>query len=175
LSLLLKGAVELYDFCNESILKLNADGQIETGNKECKEKIMPIEKWTNAFIIYISIYLQNHPDKVHEMLHYLLNIRECALRQGDTAWRTYDEQFRLRQVLSPQSWSQINNDLWWRCMQVRDAQTPMSNTRRYTCNDYNKGSCTWQNCRFSHNCSKCNGVHPEIQCNNFSPLTNFQS
>ncbi|XP_060563096.1 uncharacterized protein LOC132722588 [Ruditapes philippinarum] len=119
LMLLLKGAVELSEFCKGTVFKLDSEGHIESAQKECKEQINCIEKWTNAFIIYASIYLSSHADKIYEILHYMFNIRDCASRQGGLSWRTYDEQFRLRQAIAPQSWSKINNELWWRCVQVR--------------------------------------------------------
>lgn len=89
------------------------------------------------------------------------------MRQGVLAWRIYDEQFRLRQAICPASWSQINNDLWWRCIQVKDTQThqPSQNTSNYACNDYNKGNCTGPNSKFAHRCAKCNLFgHPEVKC-----------
>ena len=62
---------------------------------------MSIEKWTDAFLIFSSIYLKAHPDKASELLHYAYTIRECAVHKGGTAWRTYDEQVRLRQAQTP--------------------------------------------------------------------------
>ena len=46
-----------------------SDGRIETSRKACKDKINYIERWTDAFIIYSSIY------------HYMYNVREYAARQ----------------------------------------------------------------------------------------------
>lgn len=169
LALLLKGAVELADHCNSSVLKLNSDGALETSRKECKEKITSIEKWTNAFLIYASIYLQAFPDKTLEVIHYMYNIRECAGRQSGYAWREYDEQFRLRQASAPASWSAINNDLWWRCVLVTDHASqakPSSDRLKYTCHDYNKGNCRWPNCKFTHACARCGSSHPEATCSN---------
>ena len=82
LALLLKGAIEIKEFCSGSILKLSVDGQIEARQRECKEKITTIEKWTDAFVIYTSIYLTANPGKTNEMLHDMYNIRECARNQG---------------------------------------------------------------------------------------------
>jgi hypothetical protein len=33
-----------------------------------------------------------------------------------------------------------------------------------TCRDWNKGSCTRENCRFGHRCNNCKGDHPRTQC-----------
>jgi hypothetical protein len=164
-ALLLKGAIELSEFFRGGIVTVNSELQLVSAPKECKDQIYDIEKWTNAFIIYASIYLSNHSDKVYELLHYMYNIRECAMRQGGSAWKTYDEQFRLRQAITPSPWSKINNDLWWRCMQVRQPDQAQNVSKfKYTCLDFNNGRCTWQNCKFPHLCAKCNAPHPEINC-----------
>lgn len=169
LALLLKGAVDLAEFCSGSFLKLSADGRIESSQRECKDKINSIERWTDAFIVYTSIYLTAHPGKMHEMLHYMNNIRECAKYQAGEAWKVYDEQFRLRQALHPAPWSQINNDLWWRCMQLKPqnygVQTrPATQNFSYSCKDFNNGVCRWPNCKFTHACSKCGGPHTVANC-----------
>lgn len=118
LALLLKGAVDLAEFGAGNVVRLCSDGTLETRQRECREKIDTIERWTDAFTIYMSVYLSSYPEKTLEILHYMYNIRECAKYQGGGAWKVYDEQFRLRQAANPTPWSQINNDLWWRCMQV---------------------------------------------------------
>ena len=164
LALLLKGSVELSEFCKGSVFRLSSDGHLESAQRECKDQISSIEKWTNAFIIYASIYLSTHADKVYEILHYMFNIRDCAVRQGGLAWQAYDEQFRLRQAITPSPWCKINNDLWWRCVQVKPSLRTTINSYRYTCNDFNAGSCTWPNCKFSHTCATCSAPHSAINC-----------
>ncbi|MEW8547292.1 MAG: hypothetical protein AB2693_27610 [Candidatus Thiodiazotropha sp.] len=174
LALLLKGGMELKEFCSGGALKLNSEGGIEMKPKVCKEKIQSIEKWTDAFLIYASVYLTAHQDKTNEILHYIFLIREAALKQkGSFCWRDYDEQFRIRQANSPSSWSVINNDLWWRCMQVRAAEPTnqaagnSAVTKSYSCNDFNKGTCHWPFCRFPHLCSNCGSTqHGAASCIN---------
>jgi len=169
LAILLKGAIEMNALCSGGYLTLNSEGRLETKQFECKDKIMSIEKWTDAFLIYSSIYLKAHPDKTPELLHYAYTIRECAVRQGGTAWKTYDEQFRLRQAQTPASWGCINNDLWWRCISLRENAAHTSNTNSsYTCNDFNKGGCSRPNCKFAHHCSSCGASHAQMNCQNHS-------
>lgn len=170
-ALLLKGAVELADFCSGASLRLTQDGRLETGPKECKDKITSIEKWTDAFIIFMSIYITCHQERTHELLRYMWNIRECAARQSGFAWRTYDEQFRLRQASALAPWGQINNDLWWRCMLVRDnsGMTQKQSKLKPTCHFFNAGSCTWKNCKFNHLCNRCGENHPAVRCTHPRP------
>lgn len=170
LALLLKGGMELKDFCSGGSLKLNADGAIEMKSKVCKEKIPTIEKWTDAFLIYSSVYLTAYPDKAAQLLHYMFVIREAAARQKGFCWRDYDEQFRIRQANNLSSWSVINNDLWWRCMQVRETSAGTGDNtvspKLYTCNDFNRGVCRWPSpCRYPHSCSSCGSAqHGAFAC-----------
>ena len=169
---MLKGSVELNELVTGSVLKLNAEGHIESKPRECKDKIVSIEKWTDAFIVFSSIYLAKFPEKVHELLHYVFNVRESALNKGGFAWRAYDEQFRLRQVFSPATWAKINTDLWWRCTQNREplggSASPLSRpvlaSNKFSCHDFNNGFCKWPNCRFSHTCAGCGGHHSHVNC-----------
>ena len=167
LACLLKGSSELSELASGSILKLTADGQIESRPKQCTDKIANIERWTDAFIIFASIYLAKFPTKTGELLQYMFNIRESAVNKGGFAWRNYDEQFRLRQALNPSSWAHINSDLWWRCTLTKETSDVPSHTitgNKFTCNDFNNGQCRWPNCRFNHICSGCGGNHAEISC-----------
>jgi len=111
MALLLKGAMELNDICSGSIFQITANGTIEAKAKECKEKVQSIAKWTDAFMIFMAVYLKQHAAKAGEMLQYMALIREAAVRHGDYHWRTYDEQFRIRQATSPMSWAKLNQDL----------------------------------------------------------------
>lgn len=173
LSLLIKGAVELAELYSGSTLKLNTDGTIAVRPTVCKDDIGTIERWTDAFIVYMSIYLSTHPSKIHEMLHYFYVIRECASRQGGQFWKIYDQQFRLRQATTPSSWSVINQGLWSRCL------PSMQDTYRYKqfgvesrkhgqsqniCVAFNKGSCSWPSCKYNHACINCGGTHNIMNC-----------
>lgn len=166
LALMLKGAVELTDFCRGTTLRLGENGVLESKVNTCKDKLSSIERWTDAFIVYMSVYLKKYPGKAGEMLQYMSLIRECSRRQGGYAWRSYDEQFRLRQSMFPSSWSAVNQDLWLRCMSTRDisndplvVQKPIGK-----CFEYNKGHCPWPSCKYSHSCTACGQAHPHIYC-----------
>ena len=49
LALLLKGGMELQDFCEGGSLKLTSNGDIEMRAKVCKDKVPSIDKWTDVF------------------------------------------------------------------------------------------------------------------------------
>ena len=104
-ALLLKGNIELDQICTSNVLHVNDKCQIESRAKLVNDKIMSIEKWTDAFLIFISVYIRRHPGKIQDLLQYMAIIWEAANRSPPSmTWRTYDEQFRLRQAASPQPW-----------------------------------------------------------------------
>jgi len=121
LALLLKGPVELADYTNGGSVFVLNNGSLESRPKECKDVISSIERWSDAFIIFMDIYLSAQPQRLHEMLHYFYTIRECAARQGGIFWKEYDHMFRSRQAVMPSSCSALNHDLWLRCMYFREA------------------------------------------------------
>ena len=122
--LLLKGAVELQSLCSGGLLHITNQGFLEARALESrsdlsKDKVPNIEKWTDAFLVFTSIYLKKYPHKAQELLQYINIIREAASRSpsfASLAWRSYDEQFRIRQASSPQPWDKLNPDLWLRVM-----------------------------------------------------------
>ena len=82
LSILLKGAVELNDVQVESFLGLDKNGHIVPKPKLNIDKISSIEKWTDAFLIFSSIYTEAHPEHSQGLLHYIFIIREAAAKYG---------------------------------------------------------------------------------------------
>ena len=182
LSLLLKTSIELAEFCSGGILHYNyAKGLIESRQKISKQTIQNIDEWTDAFLIFSSVYLQKFPDKAIEILKYMSVIREAATRYPTTAWVQYDQQFRLCQAdeSSRQSWGSLNAELWLRVMSnpsqsnsvltIKSKQatpvSPSERTNSLTCHAFNAGNCTWNACKFRHVCEACNSsLHGRSSC-----------
>ena len=79
-----------------------------------KAKIDSLAKWTSAFLVYSSIFIDFHPQRAQEMLKYIQIIRSAAIRFGSIGWRLYDSHFRMRQQRNPQNlWSTIDSELWF--------------------------------------------------------------
>ena len=94
-------------------LSVNQDGSIVWKRNKPKTQIVSINTWTSAFLVYSSIYLQRHPSRVQELLKYADIVRTAASRFGGWGWRSYDQQFRMRQQSQPsRSWSIIDGELW---------------------------------------------------------------
>ena len=100
---------------------INEDLKLSVDDKGCfvwkqhrpKRQINSIHTWTSAYLVYASVFLSAHPEKVQEILKYAHTIRTAASRFGGWGWKTYDMQFRMRQQLHPQrSWASLDGELW---------------------------------------------------------------
>lgn len=103
------------DFSRQLII--NEDGTLEYRPRAAKS-IHTIFEWTNAFIIFASIYLKKHPDKASKILQYMNVIREPEAGHKGLKWKIYNKQFLYRQIHNPTSWAKLHPDLWLRVMTV---------------------------------------------------------
>ena len=94
-------------------LAVSQGGQIVWKRNKPKQVITSIHSWTTAFLIFSSIFVEAHPTRAQELLRYAHLIRTIHARFGGWGWRSYDQQFRMRQESHPQnSWSIIDGELW---------------------------------------------------------------
>lgn len=96
-------------------LTVNSAGEIifKPASNNLNSKISSIESWTDAFIIYASIYSAAHPERHQELLKYMSTIRTAAKRCKSLGWKLYDQQFRHRIAMDPsRTWSAIDYELW---------------------------------------------------------------
>jgi hypothetical protein len=89
-------------------------------------QIKNIFDWTSAFIRFMGIYLQHHPGKSLEMLHYMDIIRLAYTKWGGFGWRAYDEQFRvlISRFQNTKCWLVIDQHLWSLCGRYQYHQKP---------------------------------------------------
>ena len=145
LALLLNGRAALNDIFSGGLLHVSPDGQIEAKPRQSKETVPNIECWTDAFLIFASIYTVRYPDKVQELFTYVSIIQDASSKFPITSCRSYDEQFRMRQAIKVMSWGHINPDLWLRIMPPSVnknllSQSGQSSTATNTCRFFNKKS-----------------------------------
>ena len=149
-------------------------GTIEVKPKPARV-VQNIREWTNAFLIFSDILIKKNPEKAVELLQYMALIREAEARaQGSFAWRQYDENFRMRQAVQPQSWAKINSDLWLRAMTFPALSQPLTTSfNRYSsnkprlrpCFDFNSPrGCSFKPCKYDHLCTACRGRHSLTKC-----------
>ena len=70
-------------------LGLSADGQFMI-TPAAGRKITTIEEWSDAFLVYSSLYLATHPSETQAVLKYFSTIRLAAKRHLGLGWQGYD-------------------------------------------------------------------------------------
>ena len=199
LSILLNKGVE---HNSSSTFSINEKGELEIKKKSAKA-ITTIREWTDAFLVFAAIVIQKSPELALDLLQYMSLIREAETRShGSMAWLSYDESFRMRQAIYPQSWSKINSDLWLRAMTLPafpQPSIPMSyksnnlpafpqpttpTSPRFNnqpkpfgniCFEFNSlPGCTFKKCRYLHVCLACRGPHKQQECLRMNLGPNFR-
>lgn len=159
---------------DESKLSINKDGELVLKQAQHKQRIGNVEVWTDAFVIFSSIYLMAHPDQAQSLLKYMHTIRTGAKRHVGIGWKNYDIQFRLRLASDPnsRSFDTIDYELWLMYMasnplSVQNTSLPTGYgpvTSKLKCYDYNFRQCMKGNCKYTHLCLNCNNPHPYRYC-----------
>ena len=79
-------------------------------------ELLPIhtfQDWAEAWIVFASLYLQFHPDKVGQLMGYFLQISKIQRDSYSGGWLAYDRAFRKRVAENPSaSWSDIDVNLF---------------------------------------------------------------
>ncbi|XP_062605774.1 uncharacterized protein LOC134267583 [Saccostrea cucullata] len=166
-------------------------GSIKLNSKQSGKPPLSIYQWTNAFITFMSIYIESNSQSASNLLKYMSTVRHLHASNGDSAWRLYDEQFRKLREVSDLPWQQPLNELIIRVTTMSKSQNQTfprnktSNNQPFRgpirfCYTYNNGQqCTSTNCPYRHICSLCKETHPRIQCakqkSDTQNATNFRS
>ncbi|XP_061167326.1 uncharacterized protein LOC133176185 [Saccostrea echinata] len=146
------------------------NGELVLKPKHKEIKITSIETWTNAFLIFTSIYLTKFPEHIQSILKYINIIRTAAQRSTNLNWLNYDVQFRLKRSRNHTlDWGSVDAELW--LLYVTHGQTTLSQqapnhtSKSPKCFDFNyKGTCGRPYCTYQHACIKCSNSHPLINC-----------
>lgn len=150
-----------------------SDDKIIVGPKSSESKINDIQQWTDAFLVFASIYTAAHPSSVSGILKYLHTVRLGASRSGGTGWKNYDIQFRLKKETNPSmSWAIVDQELWLLYMYSSNLSisrskysTSLTPNSSMKCYDFNyKTLCSRIQCPYSHLCLKCSKPHPFVRC-----------
>lgn len=150
-----------------------SNGELVTREKTLF-KITSIEKWSDAFLTFMSIFTGAHPNRSQELLKYMHDVRLGASTNRGMGWKLYDEQFRLRRAANPStSWGVVDLELWLKYM-VQTLPLPTSAISSFghtKCFDFNYRFCSRQFCTYQHLCIRCGGEHSFISCPLAKPFT----
>ena len=71
---------------------------------------MDIKVWAQCFASYIRVVATTEPERVAELLGYMINIIRAKQDFEGSAWVTYDDTFRRQAANNKQKiWSNINS------------------------------------------------------------------
>ena len=159
-----------------------------TGRKNVnKKELLSILQWTNAFDIFMSIYLSKFPDLILALIKYGFNIRSMSKQFGFPAVKIYDENFRRVRKLMNLNWDQINDELWRMAAFPNNyspqgiSRNPQFKSGKNIVNPFQRraqqqfpngycwafcrsGVCTEQSCKLKHQCVHCGKKHGTISC-----------
>lgn len=142
-------------------------GNITLSSKYKPKVITDIQVWTDAFLVYASIYVLAHPECSTALFKYMHTIRLGASRAKALGWRDYDIQFRLKKECNPNmSFAVVDQELWLLYMYSPLAvQGSVTQNIPLRCYEFNyKGQCNKSVCQYKHECILCSLNHPYIKC-----------
>ena len=76
-----------------------------------KKQITSIGDWTDAMLIFLSLYIQKHPEQTLPLIKYCTTVREAAARFGTKGALAYDASVRMKIALNPMlRWDALDNE-----------------------------------------------------------------
>ncbi|XP_033725243.1 LOW QUALITY PROTEIN: uncharacterized protein LOC117315208 [Pecten maximus] len=144
-------------------------GELRMSAKTQSIKIMDIDKWTDAFLVFISLYGAAHPTQIAGMLKYMHTVRLRSRRTSGLGWKQYDEQFRLRKARNPSaSWGVVDQELWLLYLYINHQPQQVASvvaSPALKCYDFNySNNCSKNPCPYMHKCLRFSGNHPSMNC-----------
>ena len=153
LALLLQNS-NLIEASNQQKLSI-VQGQLVIQQKQ-QPKITNIELWTDAFLIFLSIYCSAHVQKIQGLLKYMNTVRLGAKRCGTNHFgcKQYDKQFKLNIADNLNAnWADVDVELWLLYINPHNVNESFTSNMIYKCYAFNyNGVCSKQNCTYSHCC-----------------------
>lgn len=163
---------------------LDKNDELKIVRNKMKKRITTISEWTDAFILFMKIFIQKFPARSSELINYLEIIRYAAAYHKNLGWLLYDRKFRAKAANHRAlNWGVLDQQLWLRIFTASPGQLeedlslfiqgpPISSEGVATkgariCVNFNRGAeCVSSPCPFRHVCNRpfCNAVHPGIRC-----------
>ena len=74
-----------------------------------KKQVTDIISWSQCFLVYMAVMHKKFPDKVPNMIAYMLTIVRAQQEFEDPGWRIYDHNYRLKAAASGnQNWAELD-------------------------------------------------------------------
>ncbi|XP_061184933.1 uncharacterized protein LOC133192943 [Saccostrea echinata] len=98
----------------EKYKSVDKDGQLIFVKTNEKGSLKTINKWIEAFHIFVAIYAEKFPHEIGKLMTYAHTVQKIADSCGDRAALLYDEKFRRWREKEPSScaWDKKNIELY---------------------------------------------------------------
>ena len=184
--------VELGDLLPEALreaqfekVKDNKD-ESKTSNKRKHLISSPLD-WMAAFATYTAVAVHFKPQRAFDLAAYTSIVINLAREGKGAAWSRYDRVFRQAAAVNPElPWNRREQDIWLTSAldtsfipathsAPQQGQPPAQRVPEI-CRKWNKGSCTFPQCRFRHVCFVClESGHVTQNCPLLSTSANHRS
>ena len=142
--------------------------------EQAQKRITNIHQWTDAFMVYMAVYLECHDSDVASILKYMQIIRSIA-STNQSMFMVYDRDFRKLRAINNMSWDVIHQELYLSLIlragrpiafQPKFAESQRRQPfRNGLCFAFGAtGNCQKNGCQYKHACPTCGGNHPKFRC-----------
>ena len=142
--------------------------------EQAQKRITNIHQWTDAFLVYMAVYLECHDSDVASILKYMQIIRSIA-STNQSMFMVYDRDFRKLRAINNMSWDVIHQELYLSlslragrpiAFQPKFAESQRRQPfRNGLCFAFGAtGNCKKNGCQYKHACPTCGGNHPKFRC-----------
>ena len=109
--------IDFGDFLPQNVLEFTAwDNKHVTRTMDNSQmpKVTEFSEWVQCMMVYVSVLVQEYPERIADLLGYVLNISMLYQESDEKgAWIRYDDAFRRKAALRKGlSWSKWDKELW---------------------------------------------------------------
>jgi hypothetical protein len=91
---------------------LYENSSLKISNKVKSKQLSSILQWSNAFDLFMSIYILKHANSALSLIKYAYTMPTMSRQFGLQAVQSYDEQFSKVRKLMNLDWGLINDEMW---------------------------------------------------------------
>ena len=151
----------------------NAGEPLRLAPHKPSNKITSLSKWTDAFLVYFTIYTRKYPDQVPKLTAYMQLIKRLAIKGGDFLF--YDREFRYLRQSGHSGWD-VHLDLWLEARDFRGSSNntqTTNNSKQYNTNNNRNNNNSFRGQsrtpnKSPHPMGYCFRYHTTGHCNNFA-------
>ena len=91
---------------------LYENSSLKISNKVKSKQLLSILQWSNAFALFMSIYILKHANSALSLIAYAYTMRTMSRQFRLQAVQSYGEQFSKVRKLMNLDWGLINDEIW---------------------------------------------------------------